>query len=41
VEADVHDATQFFQLRMMFEHEFYGMDADKDDPVSLDHKLFQ
>ena len=24
----------------MFEHEINGMDADKDEPVSLDHKLF-
>lgn len=25
---------------MMFEHEIYGMDADKDEPVSLDHRIF-
>lgn len=24
----------------MFEHEVLGMDADVDEPVSLDHKLF-
>ena len=29
-----------FQLRLMFEHEINGMDADKDEPVSLDHKFF-
>lgn len=29
-----------FQLRLMFEHEHNGMDADKDEPVSLDHTLF-
>ena len=31
---------KMFQLRLMFEHEINGMDADKDEPVSLDHKLF-
>ena len=40
VQADIIDADNFFQLRMMFEHEIYGMDADKDEPVSLDHKIF-
>lgn len=29
-----------FQLRLMFEHERNGMDADQDEPVSLDHTLF-
>ena len=31
---------KMFQLRLMFEHEINGMDADKDEPVSLDDKLF-
>ena len=29
-----------FQLRVMFEHEIHGMDADKDEPCSLDHTLY-
>ena len=29
-----------FQLRLMFEHEIHGMDADKDEPVSLPHTVF-
>ena len=29
-----------FQLRLMFEHEIHGMDADKDEPVSLPHTIF-
>ena len=29
-----------FQLRLMFEHEINGMDADKDEPVSLDDTFF-
>lgn len=29
-----------FQLRMMFEHEINGQDADDDNPTSLDHKVF-
>ena len=28
---------QMFQLRLMFEHEINGMDADVDSPESLDH----
>ena len=31
---------QMFQLRLMFEHEINGMDADKDEPVSLDDTFF-
>ena len=40
VQSDIVEAESFFQLRMMFEHEIYGMDADKDEPVSLDHRIF-
>ena len=40
VQADILDADNTFQLRMMFEHEIYGMDADKDEPVSLNHQVF-
>ena len=29
-----------FQLRLMFEHEINGMDADADEPVSLNTRLF-
>ena len=31
---------QMFQLRLMFEHEINGLDADPDEPPSLDHALF-
>jgi len=29
-----------FQLRLMFEHEKHGMDADKDEPAGLDQTVF-
>ena len=31
---------EMFQLQLMFEHEVNGIDADKDEPCSLDHTLF-
>ena len=29
-----------FQLRLMFEHQKFGMHRDRDEPVSLDHKIY-
>lgn len=29
-----------FQLKLMIEHEINGFNADKDEPCSLDHTLF-
>lgn len=29
-----------FQLKLMIEHEVNGINADKDEPCSLDHTLF-
>jgi len=41
VAADIGDSPTFFQLRLMFEHEINGMNAEKDEPVSLDSQLFK
>ena len=40
IVKNLDDSEPIFQLRLMFEHEVLGMDADIDEPVSLDHKLF-
>ena len=41
IQADIADSQNFFQLRLMFEHEINGMNADKDEPVSLNSEVFK
>lgn len=38
--AHLKPNESMFQLRLMFEHEINGLDADDDEPPSLEHTLF-